>query len=168
MFQGPNYSNSQSQTQPQPTPPPALTDTWKLATTNEVPPNGIHAGYEIDNTPTYVARVFHEGNYIPAKAIPLQEKAYFTYNGSEVFKIQFEYLTGNNLQWLKYTDTQLFPANAVICNPLNDQALCIGRAIYEGYLLCGKILRSQQILYVSFNNQEVSINPPYEILVRNN
>ena len=190
MFESPNYStNSQTQTQSvsvpvsvssvttapnsqteavsAPAPAPPIADTWVLATPGVVPSKAVHAGYDIDGSLIYVARVFHEGSYVPAKAIPKHNAAFIPYCGQELCKPIFEYLVGDNFKWVKYNAAEIFPTNAVIANPLISDDLCIGRTVHGGSLLCGKLVRSQQMLYVPFNYQEVSINPPFEILVRN-
>ena len=161
MFNSPNYSTI-SQTQA-----PATADTWVLSSPGVVPSKAVHAGYDIDGSLIYVARVFHGGNYIPAKAIPQHNAALIPYCGEEICKSIFEYLVGDNFQWVKFNAAETFPTNAVIANPLIGEDLYIGRTVHGESLLCGKVVRSQQMLYVPFNRQEVQISPPFEILVRN-
>ncbi|TMW46666.1 hypothetical protein DOY81_008261, partial [Sarcophaga bullata] len=153
-----------SQTQPAPVP---IADTWVLASPGDPPLKAVHAGYDIDKSLIFVARVFHAGSYIPAKAIPAHNAALIPHDGQEICRTIFEYLVGDNFKWLMFTAADTIPTNAVIANPLSSEGLCIGRTVHGGSLLCGKVVRSQRMLYVPFNYQEVPISPPFEILVRN-
>jgi len=48
----------------------------------------------------YHFRAFHEGDQIPAKVIPGKQACYVPHNGLEVFKPNFELLSGSGFQWI--------------------------------------------------------------------
>jgi hypothetical protein len=54
------------------------------------PPNAVEAGIDSDETPIYVGRAYHEGDFLPAKVIPGKQAAYIAYGGQELYKEKFE------------------------------------------------------------------------------
>ncbi|KAI8127487.1 hypothetical protein CVS40_2685 [Lucilia cuprina] len=138
-------------------------DTWVFAQHDQIPADAVHAGYDIDGTPMYVARAFHNGDYIPAKAFPSLNLACITFEDQEIVKSNYEYLTGKSYIWMSPTP---FPVGAVVVNPIStNEHLYMGRTNYSGSLLCGKFKRSEDRLYVSFGQREIPITSSFEILV---
>ncbi|XP_065369116.1 uncharacterized protein LOC135961541 [Calliphora vicina] len=138
-------------------------DVWALAQPDILPPDAVHAGYDIDGQLIYVSRVFHNGDFIPAKAFPSCNLACVPFQGQEIVKSNFEFLIGKNYMWVS---PYPFPTGAVVVNPIStNEALYVGRSNYGGSLLCGKFQRSQNCLYVPFGRREIPITSAYEILV---
>lgn len=52
--------------------------------------DAVIAGHDIDGSPIYVGRAYHEGDLIPAKTIPNKHVAYVPYGGMEVAKHDFQ------------------------------------------------------------------------------
>lgn len=48
-----------------------------------VPHDAVVAGHDIDGSPIYVGRAYHEGDLIPAKVIPSKQIAYVPHGGQE-------------------------------------------------------------------------------------
>ncbi|XP_046810184.1 uncharacterized protein LOC111675893 [Lucilia cuprina] len=138
-------------------------DTWVFAQHDQIPADAVHAGYDIDGTPMYVARAFHDGDYIPAKAFPSLNLACITFEDQEIVKSTYEYLTGKNYIWMSPAP---FTVGAVVVNPIStNEHLYMGRTNYSGSLLCGKFKRLEDRLYVSFGEREIPITSSFEILV---
>lgn len=111
----------------------------------------------------YVSRVFHKGDYIPAKAFDLINWATFPYNGREIFVKRFEYLIGDKYKWV---NGEPFPPGAVVVNPLSiNEHLYVGRSNYRSSLVCGKFVPSKNCLYIPFGLKEVAVTGRFEILV---
>ena len=55
-----------------------------------LPPTAVEGGRDIDGSPIYVGRCFHEGDMIPAKVIPDKNIAYVCWNGEEHPKTSYE------------------------------------------------------------------------------
>lgn len=184
-FLEPNYSrNSQPQAQSQPGQtqqdsipstssllnqiPPSVAsqphnDVWVLARPGCLPQDAVHAGYDIDGKLMYVSRVYHNGDYIPAKAFPDYNSACVPYQGREIVESKFEYLVGKKYMWISPNP---FPPEAVVVNPIStNEALYVGRSNYGGSLLCGKFQRSLNCLFVPFGRREIAITSSFEILV---
>ncbi|XP_037827829.1 LOW QUALITY PROTEIN: uncharacterized protein LOC119615903 [Lucilia sericata] len=138
-------------------------DTWVFVQHDQIPADAVHAGYDIDETPMYVARAFHNGDYIPAKAFPSHNLACIPFAGQEIVKSTFEYLTGKNYIWMPSIP---FPVGAVVVNPIStNEHLYVGCTNYSGSLLSGKFKRSEDRLYITFGRREIPITSSFEILV---
>lgn len=49
-----------------------------------VPFKAIRGGHDVDGSPIYVGRAFHNGDSIPAKVIPNKNAAYIAWGGQEI------------------------------------------------------------------------------------
>lgn len=131
-----------------------------------VPEGAVVGGHDQDGSTIYVGRSRHEGDLLPAKAIPGKNVAYVPYGGREHAKHQFDVLCYGNVSWIPSVGGSI-PMNAVSGGVTSGgEALYIGRAYHEGSLTLGKVQPSHQTLYIPFAGAEVSIRE-YEILVEN-
>jgi hypothetical protein len=126
--------------------------------------NAVYAGNDSDGTPIYVGRAFHEGDQIPAKVIPSKQACYVPHNGLEVFKPNFDLLSGTGFNWVGSSNGHV-PTGAVLAgHQRTGEPLYIGRAHHEGSLTVGKIHTGHGCIYIPYGGQEVSILH-YEVLV---
>lgn len=131
-----------------------------------VPTGAIQAGFDVDNSPIYVGRSFHEGDQLPAKVVPSKQKAYVCYGGQEHTKTEYELLCFGNVNWVPSSGGYI-PPNAVIAgHTVNGEPLFIGRAHFNGSLVPGKIQQTHHTLYIPFDGAEVALTD-YEVLVEN-
>lgn len=113
----------------------------------------------------YVGRCTHEGDFLPANVIPDLKYASVTLNGQEYIKHDYEILIGPGYSWIPFKGGHISD-NAIYINPNQiASALYIGRTIFRGRLIMGKIQSTDQSLYIPFKQQEVKVTPS-EILVR--
>jgi len=139
---------------------------WIPSSIHQGLPTGtaVYAGNDADGSPIYVGRAFHEGVQLPAKVIPSKQACYVSHNGMEIFKPNFELLSGSGFTWVGSSNGHA-PAGAVSSGNTNTgEPLYIGRAHHEGSLTPGKIHRSHGCLYIPFNGREQSILH-YDVLV---
>lgn len=124
----------------------------------------VYAGNDADGSPIYVGRAFHDGDQLPAKVIPSKQACYVSHNGLEVFKPNFEFLSGTGFTWISSSNGHV-PENAVLAgNTVTGEPLYVGRAHHDGSLTPGKIHRSHGCIYIPYGGQEHSILH-YEVLV---
>lgn len=129
-----------------------------------IPHNAVYAGNDSDGSPIYVGRAFHEGDQIPAKVLPSKKACYIPYNGSEVFKSNYEVLCGTGFTWVGSSNGHV-PGGAVSTgNTSTGETLYIGRAHHQGSLTPGKIHPSHGCIYLPFGGTEHSVLQ-YEVLV---
>ncbi|KAH8410102.1 hypothetical protein KR009_005871, partial [Drosophila setifemur] len=122
-----------------------------------LPHHAVHGGHDVDRSPIYVGRAYHDGENLPAKVIPSKGCAYVAHNGGEHQKHQYEVLTGHGFSWLPSGSGHI-PHNAVQSGTTRSgEPLYIGRAHHNGSLVVGKVHRSHGCLYIPFGGQEVSV-----------
>lgn len=126
----------------------------------------ILAGNDVDGSPIYVGKAYHEGDLIPAKVIPSKNVAYVSHNGAEHPKQQYEVLCNGNVSWVPSGHGQYLHNAVVGGNTASGEPLYIGRVHHMGSLTPGKIHPSHQSLYIPFNGGEVPFKN-YEILTEN-
>lgn len=128
-----------------------------------VPFGAITAGRDIDGSPLYVGRAFHEGENISAKVT--RDRAYVAHGGREHFKHDFEVLVGGNYSWVHSGHGAPVPHNAVSTgSTTSGEPLYVGRSQHNGNLTPGKVHLSHGSLYLPFDGAEVSYRD-YEVLV---
>ncbi|XP_036342466.1 uncharacterized protein LOC118751757 [Rhagoletis pomonella] len=152
---------------PMPPPRPQQSDTWVVSSANYTPPNAVHAGHDTDLSPILVCRCFHNGDFLPGKAIPSRACAYVSYAGQEIPKSDFEILIGEGYDWVPASDGIIPPGAIEAGRTADGEPLYVGRAHYCGSLTPGKIQPSHRALYIAFGGYERRI-PNYEVLVRRN
>lgn len=62
---------------------------WSTAS-GEVPSTAVLGGIDKDKNKMYVARAYHEGDWIPGKVIPKRKRGYVSHDGREHEKHDFE------------------------------------------------------------------------------
>lgn len=144
--------------------PPRSYDKWVAASPNYTPGNAVHAGHDSDMSTIYVCRAFHNGDFIPGKAVPSRSSAYVSYRGEEIFKTTYEVLVGEHYIWVPAINGYALGAIEA-GRTSNGEVLYVGRAHYSGSLTCGKIHRSHGCLYIPYGGREIRIDANYEILV---
>ena len=55
-----------------------------------MPPHAVQGGHDIDGSPIFVGRAYHNGDMVPAKVVPTHDVAYVSFGGQEVPKSEFE------------------------------------------------------------------------------
>lgn len=129
-----------------------------------IPPGAVYGGNDVDGSPIYVGRAFHDGDNLPAKVLPSQNVAYVAYNGQEIAKHQYEILCGGNTSWV-HSGHGSIPHNAVRGGQTSSgEPLYIGRTHHQGSLTPGKVHPSHGSLYIPFGGSEVPFKS-YEILI---
>lgn len=56
----------------------------------KMPPNAIVGGVECDGHKIYIGRAEHKGDILPLKIIPGKKKAFVSWDGKEIQKMEFE------------------------------------------------------------------------------
>jgi len=142
---------------------------WVPASTfGPLPDGAILAGNDVDGTPIFIGKSYHEGDQLPGKVLrtPHKNVAYVPYNGMEVEKHQFEVLCNGNVSWIPSGHGSV-PHNAIVGGHTSSgETLYIGRTRHMGSLTCGKVHPSHGSLYISFGGQEIP-HKSYEILTEN-
>lgn len=96
--------------------------------------------------------------------IPSKQACYVSHNGLEIFKPNFDLLSGTGFTWVGSSNGHV-PAGAVLAgNQRTGEPLYVGRAHHEGALTPGKIHTGHGCLYIPYGGTEVSILH-YEVLV---
>lgn len=96
--------------------------------------------------------------------IPSKQACYISHNGLEVFKPNFEILSGTGFTWVGSSNGHV-PAGAVLAgNQRTGEPLYVGRTHHEGSLTVGKIHTGHGCIYIPFGGQEHS-SLHYEVLV---
>lgn len=129
-----------------------------------VPPNAVVAGRDVDGAQIFVGRAYHEGDTIPAKAIPSKNVAYVPYNGQEIAKSEWQMLTGHGFSWVTSGSGHVPPEAVVAGHQSNGEPLYVGRASINGALTTGKVHPSHNCIYVPFGGLEHSVHQ-YEVLI---
>lgn len=70
---------------------------WMSGSDGNVPHGAVVAGNNEDGTEQYVGRVWHEGNIVPGKIVPIHKCCYFGWEGRESNHKQYEVLVSETL-----------------------------------------------------------------------
>jgi hypothetical protein len=135
---------------------------WKKGKGRSIPLDAPVSGYEGELS-SFIARAEHQGGVQPGKYV-IGFGCFIPYFGVEFSKEDFEYYTGP-VKWVKSSGHNI-PANAVVGGQEQDgKLLYIGRALYNGMLVPGKIVANVgQGIYIPYFGKEIEL-PAYEILV---
>lgn len=150
-----------------------------------LPQGAIFVGNDLDGSPMYVGRCFHNGDQLPAKVIPSKNVAYsnqqhfifafsflnffyfsVSFDGQEIPKYSYEVLCNGNIQWVQSSHGQVLPNAVAAGRTSSGETLYVGRAWHMGALTPGKIHPSHGNLYIPYNGGEVAVGT-YEILIEN-
>ncbi|XP_055837291.1 uncharacterized protein LOC129905756 [Episyrphus balteatus] len=139
---------------------------WISSTSDSaVPPLAVVGGKDLDGSPIYVGRAFHEGSNFPAKVVPSKNCAYISWGGREIRKTDYEILVGENYRFIKPSLNSI-PLNSVRTgNSADGEPLYIGRGIWEGNETVGKIHPPNTCLFIPFDGEEEKLET-YEVLIR--
>ncbi|KAG5668085.1 hypothetical protein PVAND_016040 [Polypedilum vanderplanki] len=127
--------------------------------------NLVYAGYDVDHTAFYAARAYFNGDWLPAKFNPQNNRCYISYGGYEFYVEYIEYLCGEKFSWKKASNGQVPKGAVPVGKTLKGDTLYIGRAPIEGTLTPGKVHPERKSLFLPFNGDEYTISN-YEVLVR--
>lgn len=135
-----------------------------------IPADAVIGGNDPHNCyRSYVGRIMHSGQFVPAKVCPDLGFAYAVFKGSEVFSSEYQVLTSNHAAWRRMTDEDDIPYEAIVgsITPTGEK-LYIGRSFISFeevlYLVPGKVRSSNRRLYVPLLGK-VYEKTNYEILV---
>ncbi|XP_050311628.1 uncharacterized protein LOC126747168 [Anthonomus grandis grandis] len=132
-----------------------------------VPSTALQGGHDIDGSPIFVGRAYHEGDWIPAKVIPDKQVAYVAYGGAEHAKGQYQVLCEQRFDWVPTSGGHV-PPGAVEGGKTSDgETLYVGRVHHDGACTVGKVHPSHGVCYIPFDGREVG-HDSYEILVLRN
>ncbi|KAG4078479.1 hypothetical protein HA402_009191 [Bradysia odoriphaga] len=157
--------------------------TWKKLT-NKIDvytSSAVHAGTDIDGSPTYVARAPFTNQIIPGKLVVRQDGTlffFYCYGGGEflVDNKLVEFLVNDGYCWEKdQRKNGEVPANAIIGGKgVYNMSHYIGRAYHERVWIPGKIDGLNKCLFVPFDSEEhrkdeyyVLVKPDTEAYSRN-
>ncbi|CAL8068569.1 unnamed protein product [Orchesella dallaii] len=131
----------------------------------------IPAGRE--DLTSYIARAFHEGEWISGKFLICFDgvyRAYIPYYGKEYTYTDFQTLIAppGATTWVE-TGPKNIPKHAVIggFDPAVMEPTYICRAWHEGQLVVGKVLRNSENCFIPFHGKELLIDKRFEVLVYN-
>ncbi|KAG5875133.1 hypothetical protein JTB14_015459 [Gonioctena quinquepunctata] len=133
---------------------------------SRLPNNAVRGGMDADGSQIYVGKGYHNGDWIPAKVIPIRSVAYLAYNGKEHPKEIVQVLCGpaHRFQWVSASNGRVPPCSIEGGKTASGEELYIGRANHMGSQTVGKVHPSHGTCYISFGGKEISCRN-YEILV---
>ncbi|CAH2040556.1 unnamed protein product, partial [Iphiclides podalirius] len=118
-----------------------------------------------DNSPLWVIRAHHGGDFVPGKLAVQHRSAYIPHAGKEVPVHNFEVLCApaHAVRWVQASNGQV-PAGAIAAgNTHSAEPLYVGRVQHMRSVTPGKIHPSHGCCYISFAGGEVSYKY-YEVL----
>uniref|UniRef100_A0A182NM72 Uncharacterized protein n=1 Tax=Anopheles dirus TaxID=7168 RepID=A0A182NM72_9DIPT len=123
----------------------------------------VIAGKDRNGNTIYVGRAPHEGDMLPANVIPARKISYVCYDGQEIAKTDFKVLVSGEYEW-KYNCNGKVPSTALkVGQTFEGESLYMGRAIYNGSMIPGKVHPSHGCCYLPDKGKEVSAIK-YEVL----
>ncbi|XP_055859194.1 uncharacterized protein LOC129921410 [Episyrphus balteatus] len=149
--------------------PPALfpsVHTWLPASLTSMPPGAVVGGHDTDGSTIYVGRAHHDGEHLPCKVVPGKQSAYVSWGGKDIFKSNFEVLTGHGYHWITGHHHGEIPAAAVSTGRTrNGEPVYVGRGHHHGSLTPGKVHPYEYCVYIAYGGKEIKLKT-YEILVK--
>ncbi|KPU74422.1 uncharacterized protein Dana_GF27463, isoform B [Drosophila ananassae] len=141
-------------------------DVWIHSTSQSaLPLKAVRGGHDVDGSPLYVGRAYHEGGLLPLKVSPSKGMAWLANYGREHRKTHYDVLVGEGYHWVADSYGHV-PANAVSSGKnKGGETLYIGRGNHGKSLVIGKIHQSHGCLYVPYAGKEITIKK-YDVLVR--
>ncbi|RVE54470.1 hypothetical protein evm_000955 [Chilo suppressalis] len=136
---------------------------WVNADYN-LPDGSLIGGYEKETV--YIIRAHHSGSLTPGKFVPSFGLGFVSWGGNSHEKMTFEVLCGYDCTWVPTYEDRI-PVGAVeggYSEDRNREKLYVGRAVYDGHVIPGKVQPSHKVCYIPYENREVAIKK-YEILV---
>ncbi|CAG9800939.1 unnamed protein product [Chironomus riparius] len=122
--------------------------------------HALFAGYQSDGKSVYVGKVQdEEGNFIPAKIVPEENKIFFEQGGEEKDSERMEYLFHNEgYEWLKSSNGRAVPDAVLLSNNY------IGRAEIDGTTVVGRVDLESKQLIASYYGKILNLSD-YDVLV---
>lgn len=133
---------------------------WTVpASFDEIESRGMLAGVEVNGNKIYVGRTFDkDGNYIPAKIVPAYNSGYYAFDGEEVTATELEFLdNAADFHWVKFDGQTINDAVEV-------NGFCIGRALYNGNIVVGRVDLTTKELIGSYGGEVFNL-PSYDVLI---
>ncbi|XP_045447388.1 uncharacterized protein LOC123655672 [Melitaea cinxia] len=129
----------------------------------QLPDGAIIGGHE--NGVLYIIRAPHRGSLTPGKFVPELGLGFVSWGGEMHEESDFEVLCGYNCTWVKTVGNEI-PVGAVEGGYSEDghEILYVGRALYDNYLIPGKVQPSHNCCYIPYQEKEIAVQT-YEILV---
>ena len=143
---------------------------WVPSSNGQVPEEAIPGGYTSTGEILYIGRKMYKGEMTPGKIHPSHDCLYISYNNDEhCYKDNYEVLVSRvgkaSFAWVPSKNGQV-PQEAIPGGYIsNGEILYIGRKIYKGEMTPGKILLSEDCLYITYEGYEYCYKDNYEVLV---
>ncbi|XP_060655742.1 uncharacterized protein LOC132790987 [Drosophila nasuta] len=127
----------------------------------------IQSGSTPQGYDTYVARAYYQEDLLPGGYVP-QARAVFASHGCHARQlnsiVDLLILTDCEYKWETSQNGQV-PTNALVAGYSElGEVLYTGRGVHQGHTILGKVHPSHRVLYMPYNEQEVSART-YEVLV---
>ncbi|XP_044271138.1 uncharacterized protein LOC123015468 [Tribolium madens] len=158
--------------------PNTIVDYYWRDYTGVVPPDAIIGGNDINGRPTYIGQGFYsKAGLLPGTIYPGKSEIKLPYNGLVLSTIGVKILCSgnpNNFSWERAESTSLHVTtigkHLVIGGFEDGKYINIGRAMYQGELIVGKVLgfdpEKARLCFIH-EEKEIVVNS-YQILVYNN
>jgi len=148
---------------------------WRHISKSEARENSLPVGNEIDGSPFYLCRLYHEGHILIGKAKPNENRCWVQFDGREhSYNGEFEVMTNPNreanLRWVRGPGDYRMPDNAITAGrtAIEREPLYIGRCTIRGQgytsVVPGYIQPSKKEFRVPFGGGGHACSE-YEILV---
>ncbi|XP_031627268.1 uncharacterized protein LOC116343384 [Contarinia nasturtii] len=138
---------------------------WLPASNGYVHEGAVNASTE--DSPRYVIRVNHNGNWIPGELIPDEGVAYICDGGAAHRYKTYEVLVDCNSKWVKASKGRIDKAADAITAGVNaHRDFYIGRVKHEGHVRIGKVVPG--IGCIIPDGEEELVLQSYEVLVCEN
>jgi hypothetical protein len=142
--------------------------TWEhqnVSNIHMIPKRAICAGKHDTGESIYVARAKHLDYYLPAKVIPDKKVCYISWKGEEVSVRDYELITGDHhkFEWMPASNGFIHP-HSVSTGTVNGEEVFIGRAVFNGSKMVGRVQESEKCIFLPFDGKEYTL-PHYELLV---
>ncbi|XP_030022500.2 uncharacterized protein LOC115441739 [Manduca sexta] len=137
-------------------------DVHWVPTNTQLPDDVLIGGFEKENL--YIIRANHRGSFTPGKFVPSEGCGYLAWGGEAHEKTEFEVLCGYNCEWVATGDDRI-PVGAVEggYSEVRREVLYVGRALYYGHIIPGKVQPSHRVCYIPFNGKEIAVKN-FEVL----
>ncbi|XP_063838546.1 uncharacterized protein LOC135087710 [Ostrinia nubilalis] len=137
---------------------------WQDMYIQKLPLDAIIGGFE--NEPSYIIRTNLNRSLCPGRYLLSKHIALLPWGGREHRRQRdFQILCGFGVEWVKTKGNDI-PQNAFVAgySEVLNEPLYIGRAMYDGNLLTGKVHALYKLCYLPYKGREIEVHS-YEILV---
>lgn len=133
---------------------------WTQSQTFEdVESHGILAGVEKNGNKVFIGRTVDKlGNFVPAKVVPALRSSFYAFENVEESSSQLEFLNNKaDYDWMDFAGD--VPSEAAMVSNF-----CIGRSLYNGNVVVGRVDTKTKMLIGSHDGKTFNL-PYFEILV---